>query len=151
MNCVLFVIPVSCPVCQVEVFEKFINTHLDKCLNQITAPSSGSGSHASSSFSSSSSSSPRLKRLPKLVFNIMNDKQLRKQLKEYHLPTQGKRDVMMKRLKEFTLLYNAECDALNPRTSKHNSKWSNRNKRLHVILPRFFCLVAISLSSPLHS
>ena len=48
----------------------------------------------------------------------MTDKQLRKQLKEYHLPTQGKRDVLLKRIKEFTLLYNAECDALNPRTSK---------------------------------
>ena len=101
--CSLF--SVACPVCQVLVFEKFINSHLDKCLNHVTTPTTA---HAS----------PQVKRLPKLVFSIMNDKQLRKLLKEYHLPTQGKRDVLLKRIKEFTLLYNAECDALNPRTSK---------------------------------
>ena len=102
---------VPCPVCQVEVFERFINSHLDQCLQRMTTPTS---SHAPSS-----SSSPGLKRLQRLVFTMMNDKQLRKQLKEYHLPNQGKRDVLLKRIKEFTLLYNAECDALHPRTSEY--------------------------------
>ena len=103
---------VACPVCQVEVFERFINSHLDQCLkNQSMA--TPTGSHAPSHVSS-----PVVKRLPKLVFSVMNDKQLRKQLKEYHLSTNGKRDALLKRIKEFTLLYNSECDALHPRTSE---------------------------------
>lgn len=97
---------VQCPVCGMTLSEGAINLHLDKCLQ-----TSGSTSrHAQSSVET------KVKRLPKIVWNLLKDKDLKKKLKEYHLPATGRRHDMIQRLQEFSLRYNAQCDSRNPRT-----------------------------------
>ncbi|PIK48399.1 putative E3 ubiquitin-protein ligase RAD18-like isoform X2 [Apostichopus japonicus] len=91
----------TCPVCDVPVALKHINLHLDSCLKR----------------SSENQKPPRKEKrkpLPKLVYNIMSDKQLRKKLKEYKLATQGTRKELIRRMQEFTVLYNAQCDSDDP-------------------------------------
>ncbi|XP_071960254.1 E3 ubiquitin-protein ligase RAD18-like [Antedon mediterranea] len=97
----------SCPVCGVSVLERFINNHLDKCL-------AGEGKKESL----------RSKKRPllKFVYNLMSDKELRKKLKEYNVTNQGARPVLIKRLKDFSLLYNSYCDTDNPKSVEAISK-----------------------------
>ena len=78
------------------------------------------------------------KRLPKLIYtpSLLPDKELNRKLTELSLPVTGNRQVnrglfskihcvyvevvsqtRVKRHQEFTLMYNAECDKENPRTS----------------------------------
>ncbi|ESN90297.1 hypothetical protein HELRODRAFT_189827 [Helobdella robusta] len=74
--------------------------------------------HSLASFASTSSSHqqlPKRKPLTKLVFNVMSDKEIRKRLVEYGLPTNGDKQKLINRLQEYRLLYNAECDALEPK------------------------------------
>ncbi|KAG0232992.1 hypothetical protein B0O80DRAFT_267188 [Mortierella sp. GBAus27b] len=54
---------------------------------------------------------PEPKRLPKLAYSVLNDKQLRKKLQELGLATHGDRQLMMKRHTEYLTIYNANCDA----------------------------------------
>ncbi|XP_033105537.1 E3 ubiquitin-protein ligase RAD18-like [Anneissia japonica] len=97
----------SCPICGVSVLERFINTHLDKCLA-----------------SQEKKDALRTKRRPllKFVCNLMSDKDLRKKLKEYNVSHQGTRQVLIKRLKDFSLLYNSYCDSDNPKSVEAISK-----------------------------
>ncbi|XP_072050560.1 uncharacterized protein [Amphiura filiformis] len=96
----------SCPVCGVSVQPKYINAHLDSCLLK---------GDKRESKRRTPKQKPKRKPLPKLVYNLMSDKDIRKKLKEFNLPHQGNKQVMVKRLQEFTLLYNAECDSDSPR------------------------------------
>lgn len=125
---------VSCPVCGIQLPQLRINSHLDLCLTgslpaapTITTtpthpspsqfpPSAGEGTTLLAHQGVHYQRERTLPRLPKFVFSIMTDKQLRKKLKDYHLLPQGTRNSMIARLKEFTLLYKAERDSLNPRT-----------------------------------
>ena len=45
----------------------------------------------------------------------MKDRELKKKLKEYHLPTHGQRKALIARLEEFTLQYKAQQDSLCPK------------------------------------
>lgn len=47
----------------------------------------------------------------------MKDRDLREKVKQYGMPGKGPRAVLIERLKEFTLRYNAQCDS-NPKTSE---------------------------------
>ncbi|KAG0096614.1 E3 ubiquitin-protein ligase rad18 [Podila epicladia] len=59
---------------------------------------------------------PEPKRLPKLTYSVLNDKQLRKKLQELGLPTHGDKQLMQKRHAEYLTLYNANCDSTRPQT-----------------------------------
>ncbi|KAF9896631.1 E3 ubiquitin-protein ligase rad18, partial [Lobosporangium transversale] len=59
---------------------------------------------------------PEPKRIPKLTYSILNDKQLRKKLQELGLPTHGDKQLMQKRHAEYVTIYNANCDATRPQT-----------------------------------
>ena len=50
-----------------------------------------------------------------LCYSMMSDAQLKKHLREWNLPTHGTRAQFEKRHREFTLTYNAECDAVDSR------------------------------------
>lgn len=50
-----------------------------------------------------------------LVYHIMKQAELKKMLKDLGLSTIGDRGTLANRHKKYTLLYNSECDALNPR------------------------------------
>ncbi|KAF7250110.1 E3 ubiquitin-protein ligase RAD18 [Varanus komodoensis] len=56
------------------------------------------------------------KLLPKVVYNLLSDRDLRRRLKEYGLSTQGTRQQLIKRHKEFVHMYNSQCDSLNPKS-----------------------------------
>ena len=58
------------------------------------------------------------KKLPKLVYHIIKDKELKKYLQRYSLPAAGDRKTLVSRLKEFTHRYNASIDSGNPTTFK---------------------------------
>jgi len=45
----------------------------------------------------------------------MKDPELRKKMKELGLPTQGDRRALESRFTRYSVIYNAECDKLNPR------------------------------------
>ncbi|XP_076447739.1 uncharacterized protein LOC143284692 [Babylonia areolata] len=90
---------VPCPVCGVQVVAKSVNRHLDLCLGRQEKPESVK----------------KRKLLPKLVYNLLSDKDLRKRLKDLGLTAKGDRQVLIKRHHEFTLYHNADCDSIAPR------------------------------------
>lgn len=123
----------ACPVCGTKTQERLINSHLDQCLSGFNStdsppPASSPGLPLHQPLSSTSPAplphaiiyekSKTLPKLPKFVFSIMSDKQLRKKLKDYHLSPHGNRGFLMARLKEFTLRYKAEYDSLHPKTGR---------------------------------
>lgn len=55
------------------------------------------------------------KPLVKLVLNLMKDSGIRKKLKEFGLSSQGDRKMLENRLQRYIIIYNAECDKVNPR------------------------------------
>ncbi|XP_060622270.2 E3 ubiquitin-protein ligase RAD18 isoform X2 [Anolis sagrei] len=95
---------VECPVCGVAVQEMQINKHLDNCLTRDEKKESlRSGGHTK-------------KFLPKVVYNLLSDRDLKKKLKEYGLSTQGTKQQLIKRHQEFVHMYNSQCDSLNPKS-----------------------------------
>ncbi|XP_015589523.1 E3 ubiquitin-protein ligase RAD18-like [Cephus cinctus] len=95
----------SCPVCKVEVSSQHINKHLDACLKRDAMTDE-----------SRVSIKQKRKPLPKLVFNVMKDVELRKKMREYGLPSQGDRKTLETRFQRYSTLYNAECDKEVPRS-----------------------------------
>lgn len=85
---------VQCPVCQASMRESVINSHLDTCLSRMQE---------------------KRKPMPKLIYNLMKDAELKKRLKELGLSTTGDRSTLVNRHKKYTILYNSECDSANPR------------------------------------
>ncbi|XP_034028276.1 E3 ubiquitin-protein ligase RAD18 isoform X2 [Thalassophryne amazonica] len=111
-------IKVECPVCSVSISQHFINKHLDTCLT--------SGEKKSSLRSSLGN---RRRPMSKLVYNLLSVQELKRKLKECHLSTQGSRDQLAKRHQEFVHIYNAQCDALNPK-SEDISKEVEANEKI---------------------
>ena len=60
----------------------------------------------------------KLKPLPKLVYALMKDTQLKKTCKEVGLDVKGDRRALIKRHQKYTLLYNSECDQERPRSTR---------------------------------
>ncbi|KAG0285600.1 E3 ubiquitin-protein ligase rad18, partial [Linnemannia gamsii] len=58
---------------------------------------------------------PEPKRIPKLTYSLLNDKQLRKKLQELGLPMNGDKTLMAKRHAEYTTIFNANCDSTRPK------------------------------------
>lgn len=86
---------VSCMVCGVPVSARFINRHLDACLVRDT--------RATASTSESRVKQPTTQRrpLPKLVYHMLSDKELRKTLSNASLSTTGTRESLIKRHKKY--------------------------------------------------
>ncbi|XP_068249785.1 E3 ubiquitin-protein ligase RAD18-like [Palaemon carinicauda] len=98
---------VACPVCNVHVPERNINLHLDACLKRMEEESKEAVVRISQT--------PKRKPLPKLVYSLLSDKQLRQMLKEVGLPINGDKQQLSNRHRRYTTLYNVECDAAEPR------------------------------------
>ncbi|XP_051874651.1 E3 ubiquitin-protein ligase RAD18 isoform X5 [Pristis pectinata] len=124
------IVKVDCPVCAVAIPEKNINRHLDSCLTQEDKKES------------LRSSVNKRKLLPKLVYNLLSDRDLKKKLKECGLSTQGSKAQLVKRHQEFIQMYNSQCDSLNPKSGeKHKeqfqqlitevrNRWKSKGKKL---------------------
>ena len=101
-----------------EMSRQMINSHLDHCLKPSSSFSNKVPKPSNKSLGASTMTSNTVKPLPKLpkfVFSVMKDKELKKKLKDHKLSAQGTRKDMINRLKEFMLQYNAQCDSLNPK------------------------------------
>nr|XP_028700225.1 E3 ubiquitin-protein ligase RAD18 isoform X3 [Macaca mulatta] len=96
----------DCPVCGVNIPESHINKHLDGCLSREEKKES------------LRSSVHKRKPLPKTVYNLLSDRDLKKKLKEHGLSIQGNKQQLIKRHQEFVHMYNAQCDALHPKSGK---------------------------------
>ncbi|XP_056316315.1 E3 ubiquitin-protein ligase RAD18 [Danio aesculapii] len=110
-------VKVECPVCGVGVPEQHINKHLDMCLNRDDKKEG-------------LRSGGRRKAMPKLLYTLITVPKLKKMLKECHLSAQGNRDQLTRRHQEFTHIYNAQCDALNPKSAEEIAKEVENNERL---------------------
>ncbi|XP_078270545.1 E3 ubiquitin-protein ligase RAD18 isoform X4 [Rhinoraja longicauda] len=117
---------VDCPVCAVAIPEKNINRHLDSCLTREDKKES------------LRSSVNKRKLLPKLVYNLLSDRDLKKKLKECGLSTQGNKAQLVKRHQEFIQMYNSQCDSLNPRSAKDIIKEIEKNEKTRVQLEAKF-------------
>ncbi|XP_006206950.1 E3 ubiquitin-protein ligase RAD18 [Vicugna pacos] len=96
---------VDCPVCGVNIPENHINKHLDSCLSREEKKES------------LRSSVHKRKPLPKTVYNLLSDRDLKKKLKQHGLSIQGNKQQLIKRHQEFVHMYNAQCDALHPKSA----------------------------------
>lgn len=113
---------VECPVCGVPVQEQHINKHLDSCLTRDEKKDS------------LRSSGHKRKFLPKVVYNLLSDRDLKKKLKEHGLSTHGTKQQLIKRHQEFVHMYNAECDSLNPKSVSDLVKELENNEKIRAQL-----------------
>ncbi|XP_054833660.1 E3 ubiquitin-protein ligase RAD18 isoform X2 [Eublepharis macularius] len=113
---------VECPVCGVPVPELHVNKHLDSCLT------------SDEKKDSLRSSGHKRKFLPKVVYNLLSDRDLKKRLKEHGLSTQGTKQQLVKRHQEFVHMYNAQCDSLNPKSVEEIVKELENNEKTRVQL-----------------
>ncbi|EFA86025.1 hypothetical protein PPL_01258 [Heterostelium album PN500] len=60
----------------------------------------------------------RLTPLAKLCYSIMKIKQIKDSLKSLGLRTNGDRQTLINRHKEYTLRHNSQCDSMNPKTKE---------------------------------
>ncbi|KAM9074578.1 E3 ubiquitin-protein ligase RAD18 isoform 5-T8 [Megaptera novaeangliae] len=103
---------VDCPVCGVHIPENHINKHLDSCLSR------------EEKIESLRSSVHKRKPLPKTVYNLLSDRDLKKKLKQHGLSVRGNKQQLIKRHQEFVHMYNAQCDALHPKSGiKHQNEF----------------------------
>ncbi|XP_035652949.1 E3 ubiquitin-protein ligase RAD18-like isoform X1 [Oncorhynchus keta] len=111
-------VKVECPVCFVGILEQFINKHLDSCLTQ-----------GEKKESLRSSLGAKRKPMRKLVYTLLSMQELKKRLKECHLSAQGTRDQLVRRHQDFVHFYNAQCDALEPKSAKDIAKEVEANEK----------------------
>ncbi|KAF4610414.1 hypothetical protein G7Y89_g15705 [Cudoniella acicularis] len=107
---------VECPICCKYVKEDKINAHLDRnCQDE--PQKVGKAQARSTSFSAMPTSKPikRLERLPQLHYSMVKEAALRKKLSDQGLPAWGTRQALEKRYSEWVTLWNANCDATNPK------------------------------------
>lgn len=118
---------VMCPVCKVTVSEININKHLDDCLKREAIKDRPKKVNQ------------KRNPLPKLVFSLMKEGEMRKKLKELGLSSQGDRKALETRLQRYIVLYNAECDKLCPRPVSELLKLceeeENLEKKINKTLP----------------
>lgn len=54
--------------------------------------------------------------MPKVVYNLLSERDLRKKLKEHGLSSHGNKQQLIRRHQEFVHMYNAQCDSLHPKS-----------------------------------
>eukprot|EP00959_Pyramimonas_sp_CCMP1952_P199890 4181160-Pyramimonas_sp.AAC.1 len=103
-----------CPICRIPILVHLIAKHVDICLTRDTCARSGPASAGSSrmfgsrpSTTSATGGQSQAKKLPKLVYNLMTEKQLKKHLTEAKLSTKGDRKTLEQRHREYTLRINS--------------------------------------------
>ncbi|KAL2091564.1 hypothetical protein ACEWY4_013827 [Coilia grayii] len=114
---------VECPVCEVPILVGHINSHLDTCLRGVEKKEA-------------LRSSSRRKPMAKVVYNLLSVAELKRRLRVCELSTHGSKEQMIKRHQEFLLIYNAECDALQPRSAKDIAKEVETNEKMRTKLEK---------------
>lgn len=134
----------KCPICGIIVSETFMSNHIDVCLEKqekkkgkdtrgicVTSSASASAAGGGASLgafyrkSGKANTLPNKleqKKIPKLVYHVMKDKELKKYLQQYSLPVHGDKRTQVSRLKEFCLKWNAMLDSGKPVTAREVSR-----------------------------
>ncbi|KAL1115640.1 hypothetical protein AAG570_005930 [Ranatra chinensis] len=132
----------ECPVCSVNVPTRNINIHLDSCLER------------SKEDAKPKSDPDQTKRepMPKRLYNLMSDKELKRVLKECGLSTQGERKAMVARIQRFTVLYNSENDSIKPRPVSELllqvEREEREEKNPNMIMKSFQARMAVDRKAP---
>ena len=93
----------NCPVCNVDIPTSNLSHHVERCLrSKDSVPTEPK--------------KPRANPLPKLVYSLFKDKDLRTKCKDYGLNSKGDKSVLVSRLKKYTLLYNNNVASENPKS-----------------------------------
>ncbi|KAI9649863.1 E3 ubiquitin-protein ligase rad18 [Ciborinia camelliae] len=103
----------GCPVCHRRMTVKSVEAHIEKCLNESET------TQPTNKLSKPGFPSPkpikRPDRLPVVNFSLIKDQALKKKLIDLGISAAGGREMMRKRLTEYTTIWNANCDAKHPR------------------------------------
>ena len=117
---------VPCPSCQVPMKDWQVFSHLDKCEGPRSSPRKQRRKNTQpvvqpqvlkSSMQSISdrNSAARPDRLPALNYSIIKETVLRKKMQDLGISFAGSKKALEERHREWTTLWNANCDAENPR------------------------------------
>lgn len=104
----------ACPVCNRRMTAKSVEAHIGRCLAESEAPAQSTTILSKPSFSSPGPVK-RPERLPVVNFSLIKDQALKKKLIDLGISAAGGREMMRKRLTEYTTIWNANCDAKYPR------------------------------------
>lgn len=117
---------VACPICHRRMKMALINSHLDSaCSNSPKKPNSTTHTLSknvssttpfpSGPFLAASMTIPPPERLPSVSYSLLNDSALRKKMGALGLATFGSRQLLERRHKEWTTIWNANCDSARPK------------------------------------
>ncbi|KAJ8067778.1 hypothetical protein OCU04_003379 [Sclerotinia nivalis] len=104
----------ACPVCNRRMTAKSVEAHIGRCLAESETPAQSTNILLKPSFPSSGPVK-RPDRLPVVNFSLIKDQALKKKLIDLGISAAGGREMMRKRLTEYTTIWNANCDAKHPR------------------------------------
>ncbi|QSZ28721.1 hypothetical protein DSL72_003223 [Monilinia vaccinii-corymbosi] len=104
----------ECPVCNRRMTAKSVEAHIESCLAEAQTIPQSTNTLSKPSFPSTKPAK-RPDRLPVVNFSLIKDQALRKKLLDLGISAAGGREMMRKRLTEYTTIWNANCDAKNPR------------------------------------
>lgn len=111
---------VECPICGLFVKELDINPHIDNGCQPIAKPSPilrPQVMKPSRSLQKTSASSKPIP-LPYISYNGMKETSLKKKLNELSIPSWGSKIEMQNRHTEWVAIWNANCDAKNPKSTR---------------------------------
>ncbi|ESZ95197.1 hypothetical protein SBOR_4428 [Sclerotinia borealis F-4128] len=103
----------ACPVCNRRMTAKSVEAHIGRCLAESEPTSQSTSKLSKPSFPSQPVNRPD--RLPVVNFSLIKDQALRRKLLDLGISAAGGREMMRKRLTEYTTIWNANCDAKYPR------------------------------------
>lgn len=104
---------VPCPVCDKKMKAWQVFQHLETCPGPSPAPTSSS---STPSFGHRQQRQDKtIDRLPALNYSMLKEQALRKKLNELGISSQGPRVLLEKRHREWLTVWNANCDAAQPK------------------------------------
>ncbi|RDL40010.1 uncharacterized protein BP5553_04350 [Venustampulla echinocandica] len=107
---------VQCPICNKQVKQETINTHIDRgCADEPPTRRNEKSTFPISPSKSLQNLTKRPERLAQLHYSMVKDNALRKKLADLGLPAGGTRQGMERRYTEWVTLWNANCDATHPK------------------------------------
>ncbi|KAI1775750.1 DNA repair protein rad18 [Hypoxylon cercidicola] len=121
---------VACPICTQRMKHTQVDRHIDTSCPGIPQPQQKTPKQSSRSLSTpnafpSSTASPKKQpamipeRLPAINYSMLKEPQLKRKLLDLGLSTVGNRQMLERRHKEWTTIWNANCDSLEPRPKTH--------------------------------
>ncbi|PGH23725.1 DNA repair protein rad18 [Polytolypa hystricis UAMH7299] len=103
---------VACPICSRRMKNEAVFRHLDLC----TGSQSLRRPQISSPRKPPPSSTRKFERLPAINFSILKENVLRKKLRDLGIPDSGSKHLLKRRYTEWMNLWNANCDAKEPKS-----------------------------------